>query len=44
MRRMAQIDMDELPQLVRAIDMFDGEENPKRRAVTRAALMFTLPA
>jgi hypothetical protein len=34
--------MDELPKLVRAFDRYDGEENPKRRAVTRAALMFTL--
>jgi integrase len=41
-RHMARIGMDELPELVRAIDSYDGEENPKRRAVTRAALMFTL--
>lgn len=41
-RHMARIGMDELPDLVRAIDGYDGEENPKRRAVTRAALMFTL--
>jgi integrase len=41
-RHMARIAIDELPQLVRAIDTYDGEENPKRRAVTRAALMFTL--
>ena len=34
--------MDELPQLVRAIDNYDGDETPKRRAVTRAALLFTL--
>jgi len=31
-----------LPDLVRAIDAYDGEENLKRRTVTRAALMFTL--
>jgi integrase len=41
-RHMARIGTDELPELVRAIDSYDGEENPKRRAVTRAALMFTL--
>ncbi|MFZ5795319.1 MAG: tyrosine-type recombinase/integrase [Pseudomonadota bacterium] len=41
-RHMARIGMDELPELVRAIDRYDGEENPKRRAVTRAALLFTL--
>ncbi len=34
--------MDELPQLVRAIDRYNGDETPKRRAVTRAALLFTL--
>ena len=34
--------MLELPQLVRAIDNYDGDETPKRRAITRAALMFTI--
>ena len=34
--------MEELPELVRAIDGYDGDETPKRRAVTRAALLFTL--
>lgn len=34
--------MLELPQLVRAIDNYDGDETPKRRAITRAALMFTM--
>jgi integrase len=41
-RHMARVGMDELPQLVRAIDGYDGDETPKRRAVTRAALLFTL--
>ena len=27
---------------MRAIDRYDGEETPRRRAVTRAALLFTL--
>ena len=34
--------MLELPQLVRAIDNYDGDGTPKRRAITRAALMFTM--
>ncbi|PZU09842.1 integrase arm-type DNA-binding domain-containing protein [Sphingomonas sp.] len=41
-RHMPRVSTDELPKLVRAIDAYDGEENPKRRAITRAALMFTL--
>ena len=41
-RHMARVAIDELPQLVRAIDQYDGDESPKRRAVTRAALLFTL--
>jgi integrase len=41
-RHMARVGLDELPQLVRAIDLYDGDETPKRRAVTRAALLFTL--
>lgn len=41
-RHMARVGMDELPQLVRAIDRYDGDETPKRRAVTRGALLFTL--
>ena len=41
-RHMARVRIDELPQLVRAIDQYDGDETPKRRAVTRAALLFTL--
>lgn len=41
-RHMARVGMDELPQLVRAIDRYDGDDTPKRRAVTRTALLFTL--
>jgi integrase len=41
-RHMARVGLVEMPQLVRAIDGYDGEETPKRRAVTRAALLFTL--
>jgi hypothetical protein len=41
-RHMARVGMAELPALVRAIDQYDGDETPKRRAITRAALMFTL--
>jgi integrase len=41
-RHMARVGVSELPKLVRAIDGYDGEETPRRRAVTRAALLFTL--
>ncbi|MGA1815128.1 integrase arm-type DNA-binding domain-containing protein [Sphingobium sp. WW5] len=41
-RHMAQVGAGELPALVRAIDAYDGDENPRRRAVTRDALLFTL--
>ena len=41
-KHMARVGADELPALVRAIDRYNGDETPKRRAVTRAALMFTL--
>lgn len=41
-RHMARVGMSELPDLVKAIDGYDGDETPKRRAVTRAALLFTL--
>ncbi|WP_232476359.1 tyrosine-type recombinase/integrase [Flavisphingomonas formosensis] len=34
--------MADLPKLVQAIDRYDGDETAKRRAVTRAALLFTL--
>lgn len=41
-RHMARVGAGELPTLLRAIDGYDGDENPRRRAVTRAALTFTL--
>lgn len=41
-RHMARVGSGELPRLVRAIDQYDGDETPRRRAVTRAALLFTL--
>ncbi|WP_448537467.1 tyrosine-type recombinase/integrase [Sphingobium yanoikuyae] len=41
-RHMARVGGGELPALVRAIDAYDGDENPRRRAVTRDALLFTL--
>ncbi|MFT3965139.1 MAG: site-specific integrase [Sphingobium sp.] len=41
-RHMARVGAKELPTLVAAIDSYDGDENPRRRAVTRAALLFTL--
>lgn len=41
-RHMARVGLGELPALVKAIDRYDGEETPRRRAVTRAALLFTL--
>lgn len=39
---MARVGLDELPALVRAINHYDDNETPKRRAVTRAALLVTL--
>jgi len=39
---MALIGRSELPTLIRAIEGYDGEETPRRRAATRAALLFTL--
>jgi integrase len=41
-RHMPRVGVRELPELVRAIDQYDGEENPRRRAITRAAMLFTL--
>lgn len=41
-RHMPRVALTELPTLVRAIDQYDGDETPRRRAVTRAALLFTL--
>jgi integrase len=39
---MARVGFRELPDLMRAIEAYDGEENPRWRAITRAALLFTL--
>jgi hypothetical protein len=36
------VGLAELPELVRAIDNCDDQETSKRRAVTRAALLFTM--
>jgi len=41
-KHMARVPLKELPELVRAIDAYDGEETPRRRDVTRDALFFTL--
>jgi integrase len=41
-RHMARVGIAGLPELVRAIDSYNGDETPKRRAITRAALLFTL--
>ncbi|MBB4860842.1 integrase [Novosphingobium chloroacetimidivorans] len=41
-RHMPRVGVRELAELVRAIDQYDGEENPRRRAITRAAMLFTL--
>lgn len=41
-RHMPRVGLSELPTLVQAIEAYDGEETPKRRAVTRAALLFTM--
>lgn len=42
MRHMPRVRVDELPALVRAIDGYDGDATPGRRAATRAAPLFTL--
>lgn len=39
---MPRIGPSELSELIRAIDGYDGDDTPRRRAVTRAALLFTL--
>ena len=41
-RHMPRVGVRELPELVCAIDQYDGEENPRRRAITRAAMLFTM--
>jgi integrase len=39
---MPRVPITELPELVRAIASYDGENNLRRREITRDALMFTL--
>ena len=41
-RHMVRVGLQELQALVRAIDRYDGDETPRRHAVTRSALLFTL--
>jgi integrase len=41
-RHMPRVGVRELPELVCAIHQYDGEENPRRRAITRAAMLFRL--
>src|SRR3546814_2085133 len=39
---MARVPLKELPKLVQAIFAYDGEDTPRRREITRDALLFTL--
>lgn len=41
-RHMARVPLGEFPQLVRAIVAYDGDATPRRREITRDALLFTL--
>jgi hypothetical protein len=41
-RHMARLPLHQLPDLVQAIQVYDGEEDPRRREMTREALLFTL--
>lgn len=41
-RHMARVPLAELPELVRSIRDYDGEDSPRRRETTRDALLFTL--
>jgi hypothetical protein len=41
-RHMPRVALTELRDLVRAIEAYDGDEGPRRREVTRLALLFTL--
>jgi len=41
-RHMARVPFTQLPELVRAIVAYDGEDGPRRRQITRDALIFTL--
>ncbi|WP_395334892.1 integrase arm-type DNA-binding domain-containing protein [Novosphingobium sp. BL-8H] len=41
-RHMARLPLQRLPELVQAINAYDGDEDPRRREITREALLFTL--
>lgn len=41
-KHMARVPLTEFPELVRSITAYDGEETPRRREITRDALLFTL--
>ena len=41
-KHMARLPLQRLPELVQAIHAYDGEEDPRRREITRQALLFTL--
>jgi len=41
-RHMARLPLQRLPEFVQAIHAYDGEEDPRRREITREALLFTL--
>ena len=41
-RHMARLPLRQLPELVHAIQNYDGEEDPRRREITREAMLFTL--
>jgi integrase len=41
-RHMARLPLQRLPELVQAITAYDGDEDPRRREITREALLFTL--
>lgn len=41
-KHMARVPLTEFPKLVRAIMAYDGEDTPRRREITRDALLFTL--
>ncbi|MCW1985402.1 UNVERIFIED_ORG: integrase [Sphingomonas sp. R1F5B] len=41
-KHMSRVPLKELPQLLRAIDSYDGEDNPRCQSLTRDALMFTM--
>src|SRR3546814_13225224 len=41
-KHMARVPLKEFPKLVQAIFAYDGEDTPRRREITRDALLFTL--